>query len=254
MSNKLWTILILVVVMAIAGVSVLYAAGNGVMDSPASAGQTQPLTVPDQAPQTAACTPGAAYNPACDVDHDGDVDIFDIQLAAGHWGQTGTYSAGAAPPCFDNANRYVDCGNGTVTDTVTGLVWLKDANCGYAAYANANAFAAALQNGSCGLTDNSSPGDWRLPTKEEWQATVARAVALGCTGANGPALTDTAGTGCFSAGSQPFINVASNPYYWTSSADEINPAQGFEMYLTLGVEGSFPKTYSASPWAVRGGK
>ena len=32
-------------------------------------------------------------------------------------------------PCFDNFNRYVDCGNGTVTDTVTGLIWLQDAAC-----------------------------------------------------------------------------------------------------------------------------
>ena len=30
---------------------------------------------------------------------------------------------------FDNANRLVDCGNGTVTDTATGLIWLKNANC-----------------------------------------------------------------------------------------------------------------------------
>ncbi|MEE4239788.1 MAG: hypothetical protein V2I51_23965 [Anderseniella sp.] len=37
------------------------------------------------------CTPSAAYDPACDVDHDGDVDIFDIQLSAGHWGQAGTW-------------------------------------------------------------------------------------------------------------------------------------------------------------------
>jgi len=26
------------------------------------------------------------------------------------------------PPCFDNTNRYVDCGNGTVHDTVTNLI------------------------------------------------------------------------------------------------------------------------------------
>ncbi|MCB9155200.1 MAG: hypothetical protein H6649_14245, partial [Caldilineae bacterium] len=37
------------------------------------------------------CTPGAVYNPACDADQDGDVDIFDIQLAAGHWNQIGTF-------------------------------------------------------------------------------------------------------------------------------------------------------------------
>ncbi len=37
------------------------------------------------------CVPGAAYDPACDVDHDGDVDIFDIQLTAGRWNQAGTW-------------------------------------------------------------------------------------------------------------------------------------------------------------------
>ncbi len=37
------------------------------------------------------CTPGAIYDPACDVDHDGDVDIFDIQLTASRWNRTGTW-------------------------------------------------------------------------------------------------------------------------------------------------------------------
>lgn len=37
------------------------------------------------------CAPGAAYDPACDVDHDGDVDVLDVQLAAGHWNQTGAW-------------------------------------------------------------------------------------------------------------------------------------------------------------------
>lgn len=41
------------------------------------------------------CAAGALYDPACDVDHDGDVDIFDIQLAAGHWGQAGPWSSGS---------------------------------------------------------------------------------------------------------------------------------------------------------------
>ncbi|MEA3335705.1 MAG: hypothetical protein U9R25_07310 [Chloroflexota bacterium] len=43
------------------------------------------------APSLAGCTPGTDYDPACDVDHDGDVDLIDVQLAAGHWGSTGTY-------------------------------------------------------------------------------------------------------------------------------------------------------------------
>ena len=43
------------------------------------------------ASQVDGCTPGTAYDPACDADHDGDVDIFDIQLTAGHWNQAGTW-------------------------------------------------------------------------------------------------------------------------------------------------------------------
>jgi len=103
----------------------------------------------------------------------------------------------ADPPCFDTGNRYVDCANGTVTDTVTGLIWLKNAYCfGGLNWPNAGNAATGLQHGECGLTDNSLPGDWRLPTKAEWEATTARAVALGCIhkGANDPpTLTDTRG-------------------------------------------------------------
>lgn len=40
------------------------------------------------------CAAGALYDSACDVDHDGDVDIFDIQLTAGHWNRSGTWSGG----------------------------------------------------------------------------------------------------------------------------------------------------------------
>src|SRR5262245_54288763 len=96
---------------------------------------------------------------------------------------------GADPPCYDNANRYVDCGNGTVTDTVTGLIWLKDADCfGVKMYAEANQAAAQLADGQCRLTDGSQPGDWRLPTFGEWKVMIAVAVKLGCTffGPGGP--------------------------------------------------------------------
>lgn len=42
-------------------------------------------------PASGPCAAGASYEPACDVDHDGDVDIFDIQKTAGHWNQTGPW-------------------------------------------------------------------------------------------------------------------------------------------------------------------
>lgn len=260
MRRSVGAILVLVAVLAIAGVP--YAAGNGLLDATASSGArglAAPAAAPQpepagSAPQLAACVPGAAYNPACDVDHDGDVDIYDIQLTAGHWGQTGTYLAGAAPPCADNTNRYVDCGNGTVTDTVTGLIWLKKADCGYGDYASAVNFAASLQSGVCGLTDNSSPGDWRLPTKAEWEATEARAIALGCTssGSGGPALTNTPGTGCYNAGPQPFTNVQDN--YVAGTSNEVDPSRVWFTDIAFGNMQHEPKIYSHSVWPVRGGK
>lgn len=42
------------------------------------------------APLAGPCA-AVGYDPACDADHDGDIDIFDIQLTAGRWGATGTY-------------------------------------------------------------------------------------------------------------------------------------------------------------------
>ncbi|MEZ4768420.1 MAG: hypothetical protein R2844_08335 [Caldilineales bacterium] len=43
------------------------------------------------APTVGPCAPGGSYDPACDVDHDGDVDVMDVQLSAGHWNQSGTW-------------------------------------------------------------------------------------------------------------------------------------------------------------------
>lgn len=54
------------------------------------------LTVLTAAPSAAApwfgpCAPSAAYDSACDVNHDGAVNVLDVQLTAGHWNQTGTW-------------------------------------------------------------------------------------------------------------------------------------------------------------------
>lgn len=64
-----------------------------ILSSGLAAAQAQP-----PAPTAADCSlslPGT-YDPTCDVDHDGDIDIFDIQLAASHWGETGTWTGGGA--------------------------------------------------------------------------------------------------------------------------------------------------------------
>ena len=59
-----------------------------------------------------------------------------------------------------------DNGNGTVT--VNGQVWLKDAGClGYMNWDSAKSRVTSLAHGQCDLSDNSKPGDWRLPTIDE---------------------------------------------------------------------------------------
>ncbi len=169
------------------------------------------------------------------------------------------------PPCFDNFNRYVECGNGTVTDTVTGLIWLQDANClmGSTDWKSANEFAAGLADGQCGLSDRSKRGDWRLPTLEEWQATIARAVALGCCsgspaacGANPdldpPSLTDRAGTGCFSTDANPAFSGVQF-FYWSSLTRADKPGQAFVAFLGFGVLDDAFKVDTTRAWPVRGG-
>jgi hypothetical protein len=123
----------------------------------------------------------------------------------------------AAGPCGDKSKgRYVDCGNGTVSDTETGLIWLKKADCFPSSnWEDAKKATAGLKNGDCGLTDMSSPGDWRLPTDKEWEATMAKAKDLKCAG---PVLTNDAGTGCITAGPSSFTGVESD-YFWSSSME-----------------------------------
>ena len=100
-------------------------------------------------------------------------------------------------------------------------------------WAAANQAAAALKSGDCGLTDGSSPGDWRLPTRDEWIETMARAAALGCSQilGNNPELTNDKGTDCFfQNGPTSLTGVARPGYYWSSTSSEIFP---FEAWFTL---------------------
>ena len=111
---------------------------------------------------------------------------------------------------------------------MTGLVWLKDASClGTTTYAEANQRATQLGEGTtdgvtCALTDKSKPGDWRLPTKAEWDATLKP----GCV----PAIADTVGTGCWEPG-DALSNVQYAAAYWSSSAVvESRPDAAWHVY------------------------
>ena len=71
-------------------------------------------------------------------------------------------------------SRFTDNNDGTFTDNLTGLIWLKNANCfGMMSWDNAILAANSLKDGDCGqnpalvLADKSSVGDWRLPAMDE---------------------------------------------------------------------------------------
>jgi len=90
-------------------------------------------------------------------------------------GDDGDLQAGVAWP----EQRFTDNGDGTVTDNLTGLIWLQDANCDELGvigngdeWVEAVNLAYQLGAPACGLTDGSSSGDWRLPNIRELQSLV----------------------------------------------------------------------------------
>jgi len=106
--------------------------------------------------------------------------------------------------------RFTDNHNGTVTDNLTRLVWLKDANCfGLHEWHVAVPMAYALEAGYCGLLDGSVKGDWRLPNRNELLSLVDIEIEI-----DAPHI----------AGIGYFTNLAhvSDNYYWTSSTCQYN--------------------------------
>ncbi len=145
-------------------------------------------------------------------------------------GQDGDVQAGVAWP----APRFTDNGDGTVTDNLTDLIWLKNAGCFTDRdWSDALTDANNLEDGKCGLTDNSSPGDWRLPNT--WEIT---------------SLIDLSSR--LPAG-HPFTDLP-NQYHWTSTSWPVLANRGYICGPSLNPYCIFiEKTYEGSVWAVRGG-
>jgi hypothetical protein len=145
-------------------------------------------------------------------------DLVGVRAPVPKTGQTLTAQNNLAMPGYDNVlqkgtawpvPRFTDNNNGTVTDNLTGLIWLKDANCfGIKGWPAALSSADALTAGYCGLTDGSKAGDWRLPNVRELQSLVHYAYY-------NPALPNRNGSGQWKTG-DPFTNVQSK-VYWSSS-------------------------------------
>jgi hypothetical protein len=164
-------------------------------------------------------------------------------------GQDGEYQNGVASP----NPRFTDTNDGTVTDNLTGLVWLQDANCmatyyqhiyndypdvGRVTWQHAHDFVAGINNGtfpscSAGYTD------WRLPNRFELES-----------------LLDISGYGYYEdyralPSGHSFINVEIG--YWSSTSTECsNNAWNINLYSN-----GYLSNNTAGPrhvWPVRGGK
>jgi hypothetical protein len=138
------------------------------------------------------------------LDADGDTigDVCDEIPGCGGCGQP-VCEQSCDEPC-ESVDRFLDNGDGTVTDCRTEFIWLQNANCyGKQAWSAAMASAAGLNSGECGLTDGSAEGDWHLATKEELQGIGTDPPITGYSGY--PSVA-------WAMPGSPFFSVQSNAY------------------------------------------
>jgi hypothetical protein len=155
-------------------------------------------------------------------------------------GDDGALQKGVAWP----TPRFTDNGNGTITDNLTQLIWMKDANAfGVRTWDQALSEANGLKNGQHGLTDGSNQGDWRLPNLRELQSLIDYSQ-------HGPALPVN----------HPFI-ISGWTEYWSSTTNSEYPTSAWFVYLNDGYvdfydqAGLTDKTTSLHyVWCVRGGR
>lgn len=148
--------------------------------------------------------------------------------------------------------RFTNNSDGTVTDNLTGLVWLQNANCAAAARSWTQALAdvnqlktdGTMNSTDCGDTSNST--DWRLPNRRELESLIAIAYIS-------PALSDAVGTGQWTA-DDPFSGVQPTSSYWSSSISAGNVEDAWIVHFTNGLIEPASKTDPHLVWPVRAGQ
>ena len=187
---------------------------------------------------------GTAY-PA-PVEKTGQTTCYDASgttISCAGTGQDGEYQKGVTPP----SPRFTDNGDGSVTDNMTGLIWLKDANCletvggvtkstGDLIWTEALTWSNNLADGSCGLTDGSVVGDWRLPNCKELHSLLN----LGNITPSLPVV-------------HPFVNVQPT-HYWSSTTNMNNTSYAWDVSMNYGNVYTYSKTNPFYVWPVRGGQ
>ncbi len=133
--------------------------------------------------------------------------------------------------------RLTDNGNGTVTDNLTGLIWLRNANAfGIRNWATALTDCANLNSGEGALADGSVAGDWRLPNIQELQSLIDY-------DRHSPALPS----------GHPFTGVDLGGYWTGTTATNVTDS-AWRVVLNTGLTGTGSKTVACGVWPVRGGQ
>jgi hypothetical protein len=191
---------------------------------------------PDGSIQTTAAA--SILAPVADTGQQGCWDAVGNPISCTNTGQDGETQAGVDWP----APRFAVNGDGTITDNLTGLSWLQDANCfNQQSWESALSEIAFLNIGQRTCTNYTAGtfADWRLSNIREILSLIDYGEFL-------PAI---------SVG-HPFINLQTT-WYWTSTtgADPTNEAWRVNMANgdTLRGSGS-DKTASRYLWPVRGGQ
>jgi len=160
-------------------------------------------------------------------------DASGTEITCTDTGQDGDLEKGVAWP----DSRFITGTTGVVTDTLTGLIWLENANCfDTSTWTQALTDANTLNSGECGLTDGSAEGDWRLPNVRELQSLIDY-------GEDDPALPD----------GHPFTGVQSH-YYWSSTTFANGPVSAWYVHLFYGTVRNGTKSGTLYVWPVRGGQ
>jgi hypothetical protein len=131
--------------------------------------------------------------------------------------------------------RFIDNLDGTVTDNLTGLIWLTDGTrFSDLSYSDALAACNALADDGDILTDRSLAGDWRLPNISE----------LG-------SLSDFSEIGPALPADNPFIITAAGTF-WSSTTTADNSNRAWTLGMGIGRISSAAKGQSNQVWPVRG--
>jgi len=150
--------------------------------------------------------------------------------------------SGTGTPHITDQVGLIPLNNGTVRDTRTNLIWLKNANCfGALPLTTSTSSASILASGQCGLTDGSVAGDWHYPTIDELESLTGGASVATLAAAGFYNVQQIYGSSSIYADLNNYYwhvdlstSVASSYYHYYTSATGVWPVRsGFSNTLTL---------------------